>query len=654
MVTANYALPWAVVLLMSLSDFGEAEQAAFHTGEFLCAALSHDGTTAATGTGEKGPYELVLWDVKTSRELRVFPQAAPVRQVLFAPDDSVIAAACFDKTVKLIDPRAGRVVAVLRGHESMVNGVCFSSDGTKLASIELSGIVTVWDVEAREQHKSWKVGSYRPYTVGLSPDGAQLLSAGRGNVIEVWDVKEAKLLRTLQGHEDAVETAIFSPDASLIASSSWDRTVRIWKADTGELRFTIDGHGAKVQRVAFSPDGKTLLSGSADRTARLWSVEDGRPIATVKAHQQRVYDVGFSADGKKFITASWEKSAKVWDVETVQDVAVLRRTPVPAVSSVATLKAHEGGATFVTIAPDGKTLVTGGEDRLVRLWDMSSGELLETLKRHGHKLSSGAVSPDGSTLATGDDAGVIPLWDIAKGKHLAELRKHKLAINRLMFFPDGKRLASAGDDGIAKVWDLESRSIVMETEPTGSALTGLAISPNGTVFATCSDAGEASETPGAMLLWDTESGKPVGQYPNLTGAGYRGIQLSPDGDSLAATASDGYLRIWSIADGRMRASIRQDARSLGFSLRGFRLVVIDNAGRVAMLDSRTLERMAIGDNQTGGIKEICVLPDQPWFITTSQAGQVHLWASGNDKQRYVAVRQAWSNVDLLSTQPKGN
>ena len=243
--------------------------------EVWCAALSPDGKIAVTGAKEK-PHALILWDVERSRELRVFPQTASVRQVLFSPDGRTIAAACHDKTVKLIDPVVGRIVGVLK-HDDWVNGVWFSADGERLASDELSGIVRIWNVAEQEQVKSWKVGSVRPYAVGLSPDGTKLLSGGRGNMVEVWDVENVELLHTLEGHKDAIGSAVFSPDAKLIASASWDRTVKVWNAETGMLLGTLEGHGLKTERAAFSPDGSKLISCSADKTVKLWDVKAPAP-----------------------------------------------------------------------------------------------------------------------------------------------------------------------------------------------------------------------------------------------------------------------------------------------------------------------------------------------------------------------------------------
>ena len=121
-----------------------------------------------------------------------------------------------------------------------------------------------------------------------------------------------------------------------------------------------------------------------------------RLLDTVSAHSQRVYDVAIAADGKRFITTSSDKTAKVWDTDSLNEVAVLKRNPqAAAITQVAKLRAHHDGATFVDISSDGKVMATGGLDKVARLWDLSTGELIHTLTKHTKGISCGSLSADG-------------------------------------------------------------------------------------------------------------------------------------------------------------------------------------------------------------------------------------------------------------------
>ena len=125
-------------------------------------------------------------------------------------------------------------VSTLEGHGSAVNSVCFSPDGSLLASGS-------WD-----------------------------------DTIRLWDVRTGKRLRTLTGHLDGVLSVCFSPDGNLLASGSWDDTIRLWDVRTGKRLRTLTGHKSNVNSVSFSPDGSLLASGSSDETIRLWELPDTR------------------------------------------------------------------------------------------------------------------------------------------------------------------------------------------------------------------------------------------------------------------------------------------------------------------------------------------------------------------------------------------
>src|SRR5262245_42956475 len=149
-----------------------------------------------------------------------------------------------------------------------------------------------------------------------------------------------------------------------------------------------------------------------------------------------------------------------------------------------------GGATpfALTFTPDGKTLIAGCEDHVIRLWDVESGKVVSTLEGHVG-LECMAISPDGKTLASGG-IETIKLWDVSdpkKCKELATIKAHpNQKVYSLVFFPDGKTLASVGyaGDGNVKVWDVGKRAEIATLRGTEDGhMCALAISPDGKTLA---------------------------------------------------------------------------------------------------------------------------------------------------------------------------
>src|SRR5205809_733189 len=109
-------------------------------GQIWCAAFAADGRTIATVSGfQKTPGQLIVWDAATGRARWLRPEKLGVRSATFSPDGKTIAIACYEGTVKLLDPANGKERAVLQGHKDGVNAVAFTPDGKALATASLDG-----------------------------------------------------------------------------------------------------------------------------------------------------------------------------------------------------------------------------------------------------------------------------------------------------------------------------------------------------------------------------------------------------------------------------------------------------------------------------------------------------------------------------------
>ena len=113
--------------------------------------------------------------------------------------------------------------------------------------------------------------------------------------------------------------------------------------------------------------------------------------------------------------------------------------------------AHPDGVTFgesnppvycqlhcVAFSPGGKTLASGGDDGVVRLWDVAARKNMRTLKGHTDAVFSVAFSPDGKTLASGSRDKTVMLWDVAASENPRTLKGHADLVDSVAFSPDGR------------------------------------------------------------------------------------------------------------------------------------------------------------------------------------------------------------------------
>jgi WD40 repeat protein len=90
----------------------------------------------------------------------------------------------------------------------------------------------------------------------------------------------------------------------------------------------------------------------------------------------------------------------------------------------------------------------------VKVWDLSTGEAIQTLRGHTGDINGVAVSPDGRWIVSAGDDTTVRLWDAKTWKPIHKLRGHTSSVSSLSFSPDSQRLVSGSWDKTVRVWDL--------------------------------------------------------------------------------------------------------------------------------------------------------------------------------------------------------
>ena len=242
-----------------------------------------------------------------------------------------------------------------------------------------------------------------------------------------------------------------------------------------------------------------------------------------------VNSVAFSVKGDSFVTGGEDKIVRFWEIAT-------RKLHFEFQSS------HIDGITSVAFSLDGTTLATASRDSSICLWEVRTGKSLGSLfAGHIGRVNSVAFSPDGSILASASNDKTICLWDVKSLRQIGEhLSGHTDRVNSVAFSLDGSILASGSDDNTIRLWDVKSRKTIGDplTGHKGPVIT-LAFSPNGSTLATGS--GDKS-----IRLWDVQTKKPLGE-PLL---GHEGaiisIAFSPGGTMLISGSNDTTVRLWDV------------------------------------------------------------------------------------------------------------
>jgi WD40 repeat protein/DNA-binding XRE family transcriptional regulator len=545
-------------------------------------AYSPDGKLIATMSLRQ---EVKLWDADSGELLRTLVGAdEPGGYAAISPDGNIVAGS-YSTQVVLWDISSGEILATLSGgtlegvagYNIGVGQISFSPDGKYLATANMDGVSTVWDIDTSSKVLSlMSVETLPPKAIDYSPDGKLLANGGDAGIVRVWDAKRGTELFSCE-LGGIIHALSFSPDGKFLAAASEDGGIKVWNAGTGEV-VSSPPRQSGMYNIAFLADGKYATAGQ-DGTTRVWDPLTGQQTLLLAGPNSTVISVDGSPDGKRIITGAYDGNLRIWDAMPGKELM--------------TIPAHGGIVWEVVYSPDGKRLASASVDGTVKVWDASSGALLLSISG-GEDVADGlisvAFSPDGKLLVAGNLGGRITIWDSQSGEIVTSLNAHKNMAVDLAFSPDGKRLASASWDGTAKIWDLTNQEVLTITvHPSATTMTSIAFSPDGKTVFTGADEKFVRQ-------WDSVTGQEIRTYSS-DGIEIYGIAISPDGNLLAASHQDGNIQLWDVKTSEKLHLLT------GHAGLGLRVTFSNNGTRLA---SVSFDRLAkVWDAETG--KELASL-----------------------------------------------
>ncbi|HEY1375412.1 MAG TPA: WD40 repeat domain-containing protein, partial [Gemmataceae bacterium] len=240
-------------------------------------------------------------------------------------------------------------------------------------------------------------------------------------------------------------------------------------------------------------------------------------------HQGPIEAVAFTPDGKRLVTVGQDKTGRVWEVATGKE---LKR-----------LEGHNSSVRCVAVLPDGRRAVTASADKTIRLWDLDTGKELKKFAGHTAGLWAVACDRDGRRLLTAGMDHVIRLWDVDGARtESKKLEGHTDRVYSVAFLPDGRRAVSAGGDKTMRLWDLDTCKELRKLDlPEKDRVGRLSLSADGKwVLLGCGK---------TLRRWDPDG--PMRTTYLVTSGHVERAAALPDGRVLVSV-SDGTVRLWDV------------------------------------------------------------------------------------------------------------
>lgn len=456
------------------------------------ADLSRDQSRVVTLTSQT----VTVWELATGQKLQAFDSPnGPLSEVLFSPDSQRLGVTSLNQWARVWSAETGLPITPELPHYYLLNGIQFLGAGERLMTWAEDSLAQVWDATTGEpanepmRHHSRvayaETGMINGREVVLTTISHLKSRFGETQIsgAQLWQIHDKRKPNQMSKNSDVYghDGVRISPDLRLIAIARSGQDVEVVDAETGERvcpPLEIQGGG---WGLLFTPDSRRLVTTTSAGEFSVWSLPDGKRL-------------------------------------------------FKPVKFPATIQPAE-------ISGDGKWVLTGSTDGFLRLWDVSTGQVIREMK-HGSEINSVAFSPNLRRFASAGEDQITKIWGAETGELQHSLKGHRNEVTAVRFVSDS-RLVTASNDFTARIWDVATGAELQQL-PHHGEVTDVAVSPDGSCIATASRDRTA-------MLWDAKTGRPRGRSLMHT-QGVRNVRFSPDGKRLL-TADFRSLRLWDVDRG---------------------------------------------------------------------------------------------------------
>jgi WD40 repeat protein len=301
----------------------------------------------------------------------------------------------------------------------------------------------------------------------------------------------------------------------------------------------------------------------------------------------------------------------------IADLIADEPTEVPGeVGQLAVLTGHTNALRFVAVTPDGRRIVSSGDDKTVHVWDGAAARDLITFKGHNQVVWSVAISPDGRSVASVGGDKAIRVWDLETGRETCRLDGHTSDIIGVTFLADGKRVISCGADQTIRFWDVDKRRELRRMPINSGNIHRVIVSPDRKTLA-------SSGNDRVIRLWNLQTGRPGAVLAGHSGSVFD-MAFSPDGHRLYSGGADELWRCWDL-DTVKESRRGEGNEALALSPDGKRLLTGGKDCVLRLYETASGRELAKFPGHTSVISSIAFFPDGRRAVSASFDRTARIW-----------------------------
>ena len=498
----------------------------------LSVAMSPDGRYAAGCFGVWGIDQtepVRVWDTVSNKLLwELKGHSGCVHSVNFSPDGSslISSAVVWSGANFKMGARGGvKVWNLSDGTPQLaldnVGAIasCFLPDGKSILVGSNTGEIIQYDVSSGEQIRSFL--GHGKLILDLAIQGDYFASTAKDFSLRLWNLKTGQLLNNLKLTADPFQLD-WSPNGKQLVVGGWSGEFLSYEVSNASLRSL----GMQIRKglpiIKYSPDGQYLVTAVFGEGADLKDTQRTEVLQRFHGHNGNIRAVAFDGAGSKLATSGSDGCIQVWDLAKPERSITKASTNGPRVAAIASNPARQE----IALALKNNEIRGSTSKQLPRieLRDPITMLLMKELDGHSDWITCIDYRSDGTQLISGSDDKSVRLWDVATGKQVRAWTEHEHSIVGVAMIDQDKKAVSVDRLGQFKVWDIESGIMEREWHLSNESVTSMSYSANRSIVAVGTNSGSVS-------VWNVRDGEMLSRSQGEASINH--LRFSPDGKYLA-------------------------------------------------------------------------------------------------------------------------